>query len=83
MPRLNKILKKFDVYARPVQLTYNHRNKFASGVGGFFSLVSLGLLLSWLVIQFQTAFGPNFVETQDVDLIGPVGKQKPVFDIEL
>jgi hypothetical protein len=60
---IERIIRTFDIYGSPFTLRINGQNKFKSKTGGFFSLLTLGVLLMTIVY-----FGKNFYQRQNPKL---------------
>jgi len=50
---LRKLLKRVDAYGQPIQLTYKNATTFKTSYGGICTLLSRGVLLLFLVLQFK------------------------------
>jgi hypothetical protein len=46
-------LKRSDLYALPVSLTYNSINNYPTQLGGVFSIVSFVIIACWLALNIS------------------------------
>jgi hypothetical protein len=60
--KFKNLLKAIDIYAKPIQMTYQGKEKFRTSCGGFLSLCVLLLLAS--IVSFNTTDLLNRSRTQ-------------------
>jgi hypothetical protein len=49
--KCSTILKRSDIYALPVSLTYNTINSYPTLLGGVFSIISFVIIAIWLALN--------------------------------
>jgi len=74
--------KRRDRYAVPINLTYNQLNRYPTIYGGYLSVLSMVLLMTWLAVNILNIVQYKFSLDQNQDLIALVGHPKPVFGID-
>jgi hypothetical protein len=79
--KCNALLKRADVYALPVNLTYNGISSYPTTVGGVFSIISFVIIAVWFGVQVYKTVSYSFAwQTYNFDII-VAGQPRPVFDI--
>ena len=79
--KCNVLLKRVDVYALPVNLTYNGISSYPTTAGGVFSIISFVILAVWFGVQVYKTVSYSFsYQTYNFDII-VAGEPRPVFDI--
>ena len=56
-------MRKMDLYANPINLTFNHEKKYKTAYGGFFTLLTAFVLITWVLSQLAHAIHKDFVMT--------------------
>ena len=80
-----KFLKKFDRYDKTVTLKYKKKGGFQTSIGGLASIVTLGIFIGWMVIEFVDVYWRGkFIVTDSMQLTQALaeGLTYPVYSIE-
>ena len=56
-------LRKRDIYAQPINLTYNSLKTYPTACGGILSIISTILFLSWFALQLKAIIIYNYNTT--------------------
>ena len=79
--KCNVLLKRADVYALPVNLTYNGISSYPTTIGGVFSIISFVIIAVWFGFQVLKTVNYSFAWQTWTETIIAAGQSHPVFDI--
>ena len=79
--KCGKVLKKADLYAMPVQLTYNKLDNYPTKTGGVFSIISFLLICLWLGYAVYGILHWDYNILSSLSLINIAGQERPVYDV--
>ncbi len=64
-----KFLKSFDIYAKPITMTYRGKEKFRSTFGGLISFILLGFIISIFGYKLRDMVNRNNAQVKKNTLI--------------
>ena len=63
----NDFWQSKDLYANPINVTYNTKKEYKTAYGGLLTVISGTIILIWLIVQvvnvYEVEFTMNYVET--------------------
>jgi hypothetical protein len=78
-----KFLSSKDMYAKPINLSYNYKKKYPTTCGGIMTMITLLFMVHWLASQILGTIKSNYTEHTQLSLMPDANSnsEAPVLNI--